>query len=416
MRVLLTNTGPWGTGSAVVAEAVVKDLRRRGHPAMLFFPDAQFETPEKKHYYGQPERYRIWRFPVERDGLRLETFPLMITDPHPRNFPRAWTFHDLPDELLALYEQEARRELERVIEDFRPDIIECQHIWTMGRLVNALGLPYIVTAHHSDQLGYRYDLRMQPLANQAAAGARWIFAISDFVRREVLTLYHPIDPDKVVVLENGYNQRLFRPRRVNRRQVLRALGVPDQERLPLISFSGKISHTKGVDILLRANRRLQRERKALLLLLGAGRLEEVFSAEERADFHRENVHLLGHRPQSVLAQVHNLAAVSVMPSRSEGFGIAALEAMGCGTPVVVSRSGGPESFAVGENVPVADPEALAGALLKILALPPGEARALRRTAHQQALHYSWREITQRRLRYYRQALKRRPAPAGTPLF
>ncbi|MFQ5696579.1 MAG: glycosyltransferase family 4 protein, partial [Terriglobia bacterium] len=324
MRILLTNTGPWGTGSAVVAEAVLQELRHRGHRAALFFPDPQFETPEKKLYYSKPSLYHIWRFPVQRDGKVLPTFPLMITDPHPRNYPGAWTFRDLPDDLLEFYFLEARRELDRAIDSFRPDIIECQHIWSLGHLLGQRGLPYVVVAHHSDQMGYRYDLRMQHYANRAAAGARWIFAISEFVEREVLTLYPGVSRAKVVVLENGYNHRIFRPQRLPRARVLHRLGIEDVPGVPIITFSGKVSHTKGVDFLLRANRLVQRERKALLLLAGAGRLEDVFSAEERADFHLENVRLLGHRPQPVLAQLHNIAAVSVMPSRSEGFGIAAL--------------------------------------------------------------------------------------------
>ena len=44
MRILLTNTGPWGTGSAMVAEAVLEELRKKGHQAILFFPDAQRTT------------------------------------------------------------------------------------------------------------------------------------------------------------------------------------------------------------------------------------------------------------------------------------------------------------------------------------------------------------------------------------
>ena len=405
VKVLLTNTGPWGTGSAMVAEGVLRELRHRGHRAVLFFPDAQFQTADKNRYYSKPDLYRVWRFPVEADGKVLPTFPLMITDPNPRNFPGASTFRDLSEELLAFYFRQARRELEQVIDWLRPDIVECQHIWTMGHLLGEMGLPYVAVAHHSDQMGYRYDPRMRPYANQAARSARWIFAISQFVQQEVLELYPGVDPDKVITLENGYNQRIFHPQQASRARVLRKLGVPDTPGLPIISFSGKISRTKGVDILLRANRLVQQERKALLLILGTGRLEDEFSVEERAQFHLENVHVVGHHPQPVLAKLHNLATVSVIPSRTEGFGIAALEAMGCGAPMVATRSGGPESFVVGETVPVDDVAALAAALLKILSLQPRAAQELRQAALEKAVRYSWNRIVTRRLRYFREALK-----------
>lgn len=389
----------------MVAEGVLRELRHRGHRAVLFFPDAQFQTADKNRYYSKPDLYRVWRFPVEADGKVLPTFPLMITDPNPRNFPGASTFRELAEELLAFYFRQARRELEQVIDWLRPDIVECQHIWTMGHLLGEMGLPYVAVAHHSDQMGYRYDPRMRPYANQAARSARWIFAISQFVQQEVLELYPGVDPDKVITLENGYNQRIFHPQQASRARVLRKLGVPDTPGLPIISFSGKISRTKGVDILLRANRLVQQERKALLLILGTGRLEDEFSVEERAQFHLENVHVVGHHPQPVLAKLHNLATVSVIPSRTEGFGIAALEAMGCGAPMVATRSGGPESFVVGETVPVDDVAALAAALLKILSLQPRAAQELRQAALEKAVRYSWNRIVTRRLRYFRKALK-----------
>lgn len=404
MRILLTNTGPWGTGSAMVAEAVQEELHRKGHEALLFSPDAGVETPDKEHYYSRPDLYRIWRFPLERGGLRLESFPLMIPDPNPRSRPGWRTFRELSDELLAFYFEEARRELEQAVNAFRPDIIECMHLWTTGYLAREFSLPCFATAHHSDQMGFRYDQRMRPYATQAAAGAQRIFCISEFVRRGVLELYPGVDPEKVLVLENGYNQRVFVPQQVSRAELLRALGVQDDAALPIVSFSGKISRTKGVDILLRANALLQRERKALLIIAGAGHLGEEFSPEEEADFHLENVHLVGHHPQPTLAQLHNVSTVSVIPSRTEGFGIAALEAMGCGAPLVATRSGGPESFAVGEIVPVEDPAALAQAILKILSLEPKAAQELRQAALEKARRYSWERVVERRLDCYHQVL------------
>ena len=404
MRILLTNTGPWGTGSAMVAESVLAELRRKGHEAMLFFPDAQVRAPGKDHYYSQPDLYRIWRFPIERGRRRLESFPLMIPDPNPRTSGTPQTFRDLSDDLLAFYFEELRSELRALVDEFRPDIVESQHIWTMGYVLRELELPYILTAHHSDQMGYRYDSRMQKYADLAAAGARRIFAVSPFVEREVKELYPDIPPGKAVVIENGYDQGIFRPNQVDRSKVMRSLGIEWRDDFRIISFSGKISRTKGIDVLLRANRLLQRERKALVIIAGTGRLEDEFTQDERAGFHLENVHFIGQQPQAVLAGLHNAAACSVMPSRTEGFGIAALEAMGCGTPVVATRSGGPETFVVGAMVAVENVEELAAALVKLLRLDPDAQRALRQKALERARQYAWERIVDRRLECYRQAL------------
>ena len=388
----------------MTAEAVLAELRDRGHEALLFFPDAGLETPDKNAYYSRPDRYHIWRFPLERQGRILASFPLMIPDPNPRSRPGSPTFRDLSDDLLQFYFEEGQGELKRVIDSFRPDIIECQHIWTLPYMVRELGHPYLVTAHHSDQMGYRYDRRMQQYANQAACGARWIFAISDFVREEILELYPDVQEHKIAILAGGYDQRIFHPAMVDRTQVFQQLGVEDVPGLPIITFSGKISRTKGVDVLLRANRLLQEQCRTLLIIAGTGRTEDEFTPDERADFHLQNVLFVGHRSQAEVARLHNLAAASVMPSRSEGFGLAALEAMGCGTPVVATCCGGPESYVVGHLVPVENVRALAQALLKTLTLKPADARALRQAAHQRARLYSWERIVDRRLEYYQRVL------------
>jgi len=412
MRILLTNTGSWGTGSGMVAEAVASELRRRGHEALLFYCDAQIESADKQAYYSRPDRYYIWRFPVEGDGLVLPTFPLIIPDPNPRNFSGAYTYRELSDELLDFYFRSARQELKKVITRFHPDLIECQHVWSLSYVVSELGLPYVITAHNTDQVGYRQDRRMQPYANQAVAGAGWLFTVSEFVRREVLSLYPALRPNKVVVLENGYDQKLFYPQEISRAEVFQELGIEDRPGLPLISFSGKLSRTKGVDILLRANRSIQRQRPALMIVAGIGQLDREFAAEERAEFHMENVHFVGHQPQTLIARLHNLAQVSVMPSRTEGYGIAALEAMGCGTPVVATRSGGPETFVVGDLVPVGDVDALAHSILRLLNLPPQAGQALGQAALEAARGHSWAGIVERRLDYYRETLA--AAPIGPP--
>lgn len=404
MRILLTNTGPWGTGSGMVAEAILAELRQKGHQAILFFPDSQLQTPDKDDYYSRPELFRIWRFPIERENNRLATFPLMIPDPNPRSLGAPVTFRDLSEELLHFYFHEARRELSHLIDSFRPDIVESQHIWALGYVLKELGVPYVLTAHHSDQMGYRYDQRMQPYANQAAVDAQRIFTISSFVQHEVCELYPDIQPERVVLLENGYNHCVFYPKAISRVELLNMLRIEEPAGLPIISFSGKISRTKGVDVLLRANRLVQRERKTLLIIAGTGKLEEEFTRDERAAFHLENVYFVGHHPQPVLAELHNLAVCSVMPSRTEGFGIAALEAMGCGTPVVATRSGGPETFVIGATVPVENVEELASALLNMLTLNQESEKELRRAALEKARQYTWEHIVTRRVGYYCQAL------------
>ena len=50
MRVLFTNTGPWGTGSATVVDAVSTEMMCRGHQVKIFFPDCDFQSMDMEKY------------------------------------------------------------------------------------------------------------------------------------------------------------------------------------------------------------------------------------------------------------------------------------------------------------------------------------------------------------------------------
>ena len=54
MRILFTNTGPWGTGSATVVDTLSLELMRQGHEVKIFFPDCHFESMDMDKYYGNP--------------------------------------------------------------------------------------------------------------------------------------------------------------------------------------------------------------------------------------------------------------------------------------------------------------------------------------------------------------------------
>jgi len=409
VRVLFTNTGPWGTGSATVVNGVMNELIRRGHEARVIFPDSGFESPDFDRYYDHPDRFCILKFPATHNGEQLYTFPLIITDPHPRNFPRAWTFKDLSPSQLRAYMEYYGELTDRVIREYQPDVIECQHIWIMDYVLGKKGYNYISVAHHSDQLGFRYDRRMRKYARWAASHASCIFAISESVREEVLALY-PVDPDRVVVLPNGYDQAVFRRDEVDRGELLARYGLQRYLSTPIITFAGKISRTKGIDYLLRANRIIQKQSEAAIVVFGAGDLEDVMSGIPAHAYGMTNVIMMGHQTPEVLAAFHNIAKLSVLPSRSEGFGIAALEAMGCGIPMVATRTGGLANLVVGGLVPIGDYRELARQILRILNLPEREHQKLCDQAYRRAHEYSWKKIVKRRLKIYQSLRDSKPPP------
>ncbi|GAB4187269.1 MAG: hypothetical protein Tsb0015_05760 [Simkaniaceae bacterium] len=396
MRILITNTGPWGTGSFTVAKAIMEEFLEMGHEVVLFFPDEKFPSKELDYYYSRKDIFKIWKFPLQKNGICLTSFPLIIPDPHPRNSVGR-TFLQLSKEELEFYFNEFRTAISKVIEDFQPDVIECQHIWAFDHIIQEFQIPFACAAHHSDQLGFLYDERMRPYVLESSQKAKYIFAVSNFVKKEVLSLYK-LPKERVVTLPNGYDKKTFHPMHMKREEVLKELDLEIPKEAKIVSFCGKISKTKGIDILLLANKLLDPAKQIHFLIFGAGDIHTALDADKEYSF--KNVHFLGHQPSEILAKVHNIANCSVMPSRSEGFGIASLEAMGCGTPVIVTHCGGPEKFAVGKVIEKENPRQLAEAIEELCFLPDKEMGELKEKALEKSYEYSWHKISKQRLRYY----------------
>lgn len=406
MKILITNTGPWGTGSFTVAKGVMEELLALNHEVKIFFPDTKLPSPDLAYYYDNPELFEIWQFPIKNSQTHLSTFPLIIPDPHPRNTHRR-TFLQLTEAEKQLYFQDFEKRIVKLIDEFQPDIIECQHIWAFDHIIEKLGHPFICVAHHSDQLGFSYDHKMQPLALKSAKKAEYIFAISEYVKKEVLTLYG-VEKDKVIVIGNGYDKKVFKKQKVNKAALFKKLGLNIPQNAHLVSFAGKISRTKGIDILLQANKLIPAQENIHFLILGAGDINEVLeeaTEESKKLCSFERVHFLGHQPSQILSQIHNISTISTLPSRSEGFGIACLEAMACGLPVVVTRTGHLEKYAVGEIISSESPQELARAIVKLVNLSSKKYRALSKKALAKAQEFSWSEITKKRLQYYSKVIK-----------
>ncbi|MBM3189515.1 MAG: glycosyltransferase family 1 protein [Chloroflexi bacterium] len=229
-----------------------------------------------------------------------------------------------------------------------------------------------------------------------------IVAATPLDRQQMLDLYAP-DESKIVVIPCGVNLERFRP--IERAAARKHLGLEDGRELLL--FVGRLDPVKGLDVLLEAmceltrNLRPARAQDLSLAVIGGDReshLEALMSdlkclQEIRQELGLEDlVVFIGSRAQEELPYYYSAALACVMPSLYESFGMVALEAMACGTPVIASRVGG-LTFTVrdGETgflVPEKDPKALAQKLELVVCNECLRAR-LGRRAIEIARGYSW---------------------------
>lgn len=215
-----------------------------------------------------------------------------------------------------------------------------------------------------------------------------------------------VAPDKITVVHLAADSS-FRP-------------VPDAEaRLVaeryglepgFLLFVGTLEPRKNIPGLLHAYRILLDQTataEPLVLVGGKGWLyEQIFARVEALEL-GEHVRFLDDVPDADLPGLYNAAIVLAMPSFYEGFGLPALEAMSCGTPVVVAdRASLPE--VVGEAGILFDPEdpdAMAGALKRVLEEEPLRTR-MRNLGLERASRFGWRRVAQDTLGVYRQVLGR----------
>jgi teichuronic acid biosynthesis glycosyltransferase TuaC len=179
-----------------------------------------------------------------------------------------------------------------------------------------------------------------------------------------------------------------------------------------ILYVGVMRHVKGVDVLLRAMRRLvDRQPEARLILVGGG-FYNSYSLEEKSlkELAQQlgltrNVEFVGLKSPDEVAKYMSESTLLVLPSRRETFGTVLIEALACGTPVVATRCGGPMEIVnekVGLLVDPDDVDGLAEAMANILERRHNyKAHELRDYA---LAKFSWTRIAAQTLELYGEAI------------
>ena len=191
-----------------------------------------------------------------------------------------------------------------------------------------------------------------------------------------ITDLYGADPSRIRIVAPGVDHAFFGPG--DRTQARRALALPAEG--PLLLFAGRIQPLKGVAVAVATLASVVRDEPSARLVVVGG--PSGPHGQEEVDRIHELVASLGlsdrvvfvpPRPHELLSTYYRAADVCLVPSRSESFGLVALEAAACGTPVVASDVGGLRTLVdhgrTGYLVEDADPEAYAAWVRQILAEP-----------------------------------------------
>ena len=287
-------------------------------------------------------------------------------------------------------------------------------------LKHDLDLPLVSTFHTLARVKAEGDDHPRRRAEAEAAVMACSDAVlaSGTVEAAQLASLYGADPARIGIVPPGVEHAFFSPG--NRVQARRALGLPGG--VPMLLFVGRIQPLKGVDVAVRALERLVDHPGAFLAVVGGPSGPEGQAEMERlrrlvtslgldaADTRgRRHVRFLPPQPHELLSTYYRAADVCLVPSRSESFGLVALEAAACGTPVVAAAVGGlltlVEDGGTGFLVEGRDPAAFAGRVSELLSDADQAARLSARAARR-ARGYTWSGAAERLRRVYAEVTAR----------
>jgi D-inositol-3-phosphate glycosyltransferase len=237
-------------------------------------------------------------------------------------------------------------------------------------------------------------------AETAVIGCSDVILANSAAEFDQLVDYYHADPARVQIVPPGVDHAFFSPG--EKRGARAALDLGDH---PVLLFVGRVQPLKGLDVAVRALHALGDPTATLLAVGGASGSE---GDAEVARIHalvaelglEQQVRFIAPQPHHELSTYYRAADVCLVPSRSESFGLVALEAAACGTPVVAAAVGGLLSLVrhgvTGYLVDDRDPARYAQHVADILG-SPALARALSREAAALASDFTW-SITAARLR------------------
>jgi len=302
-----------------------------------------------------------------------------------------------------------RRQLERVGD---VDALHANY-WLSGvaghRLKHELDLPLVSTFHTLARVKAETgdpepDARVR--AEAAVIGCSDAILASSVAEADQLVRLYGADPTRVEVVAPGVDHAFFSPG--DGAGARRALHHLQLGAGPVLLFVGRIQPLKGLDVAVRALAALGRSDATLVVVGGASgpaggaELERIDKLVAELGL-AEQIRFVEPVPHHLLSTYYRAADVCLVPSRSESFGLVALEAAACGTPVVAAAVGGLRTLVEHERtgflVEDRDPAAFAARVAEILTVP-SVAASLSARAAQRARDYTWSTAAARLRRIY----------------
>ena len=278
------------------------------------------------------------------------------------------------------------------------DLIDAQFFHPDGAaaaaIARTLNLPLSIKARGADIHHWGRNPATAPALLRAADQAAGMLAVSQALRDDMVAM--GMTAERITVHHTGLDHTRFYPR--PRAAARAALALPKDG--PLLVCTGALIERKGQALAIEALTHLPNAR---LALAGAGpdeaKLRDLIAQKGLTD----RVYFHGSVPHNDLPKLLAAADVMVLPSASEGLANAWVEALACGTPIVIPDIGGAREVVTADTagrIAARDPLAIAEAVQALLANPPAQAEVAKHAAA-----FSWEANAANLVNYWRGLIK-----------
>jgi D-inositol-3-phosphate glycosyltransferase len=285
------------------------------------------------------------------------------------------------------------------------------------RLKHELDLPLVSTFHTLARVKAETgDLEPQRrvVAEAEVVGCSDAILANSAAEAAQLERLYGADPARIEIVPPGVIHAFFSPGpRQGARAALAHLDIGDG---PMLLFVGRIQPLKGLDVAVRALGALE-DPRAVLVVVGGASGRDGRTEVERIDKLAaslgvgDRIRFTDPQPHHLLSTYYRAADVVLVPSRSESFGLVALEAAACGTPVVAAAVGGLRTLVehgrTGFLVEGRDPQVFAAYAGQILT-NPALGRELAEAGAARARNFTWSTAAARLRRIYADLTARSP--------
>jgi len=390
-------------GQGIYLRHLSRELVALGHEVTVFSgqpypeldPGVDLVKVPSLDLYREPDPFRVPHLREFRSPVDVLEFATMCT----AGFPEPWTF--------------GKRLLRDHLEALRTfDVIHDNQTLAHGVLaLQEMGLPLVASIHHPITMDRKLDLAAAPMRKQlslrrwygflrmqkkVAARLKHIVTVSQSSALDIVRDLG-VDPARIDVIPLGVQPEVFTEYAGAR--------VPGR----IVAMASADSPLKGIKTLLESVAKLRTERDVTLTLVSkptpGGVTERLVDRLGLADV----VSFVHGLSVEELAATMGSAEIVCVPSLYEGFSLPTLEAMACGTPLVVSDGGAiPEVVGApgvcADIVPAGDAEALTAALRALLDDPERRARMGRAARERARTEFSWEAVARATAAVYEHAI------------